>query len=300
MKGMNLKNEKGNITILVSVIMLILMSSMAFVIDIGVVYAEKAKLSKAIDASILAGGMELPDNKSGARTIMEEYLLLNGVSLDQVSINIADDGLSAEIIGTKIVPHYFAKVMGFESTDITERSKIILGAAGSVKGGLRPFGITKFDFQYGDPITLKEGAGDSYHGNFGTVALGSTGVSVLLENALYGYAGEIKIGDYIDTEPGNMASLITPIAYYINSIDETFETAGRGSDRIWTVPVFESMEVDGRDAIQVIAFAQVYVELVQKVGGTAEIKARFVQYVVNGDINTEIENTGVYGMKLVN
>lgn len=293
------RSEKGSVTILVSLIMLTLMVSMAIAIDVGVVYTEKAKLSKAIDAAILAGGVELPNNKNKAKAIMEEYLIVNGVSLEQATISIAENGLSAEIVGIKEVPYYFAKILGYTTTDIEERTKVVLGAAGSVKGGIRPFGLTKFDFEYGDLVTLKEGAGDSYHGNFGAISLGSTGTAMLLSNALYGYDGELNIGDHILTEPGNMAGMVDTLSYYINSIDDTFDNYNRNSDRVWTVPVFDTMELDGRGGVVIVGFAQIFVADIHKAQGNAEVYARFIEYVTNGEINTEIVSTGVYGIKLV-
>lgn len=171
-----LKDEKGNITILVTVVLFALMGIMALVIDMGVVYAEKVELANAIDAALLAGGQELPGDKTEARAKMEEYLIENGVALDEVTIEIAADGLSANITGTKSVPHHFAKVIGFDASDVTEQGKLILGSASSAKGGIRPFGVEKYDFQYGDQVVLKSGAGDSYNGNFGAIALGGNGL----------------------------------------------------------------------------------------------------------------------------
>lgn len=294
-----LKKKAGNVTVLVALLMFAIMGMMAMVIDIGVVYVEKAKLSNALDAALLAGGPELPDRPGLARDVMEEYLIENGVSLDQVTIVIDQDHMGAEIDGTGVVNNTFAKIIGFDTTDISAHSRIILGYASSAKGGLRPFGVTDFGYNFGDQVILKEGAGDGYHGNYGAVALGGTGTDTLLYNALYGYDGTVSIGDIIYTEPGNMASIINPLKFYVDSFTDTFENHERGTDRIWTIPLFESMEVGGRDGIVVTGFAQFFVEGVQKKAGKAEITGRFIQYVTNGDIDSSIENKGTLGMKLV-
>jgi len=293
------KEEKGNVTILVTVVFLALMAIMALVIDMGLVYAEKVRLTNAIDAAILAGGQDLPNDKTEARQVMEEYLISNDVSVEDVEISIAHDGMSAEIIGTKNVKHYFAKLIGFDSSDITENVKLVLGSASAVTGGLRPFAVEKFPYTYGTEIILKEGAGDGYHGNYGAVALGFPGTTVLLENALYGYDGTISIGDWIDTEPGNMASMITPIANKLDAVGDSFDTYENSSGKLWTIPLVDSLVVSGRDAVEVVGFAQVYIERVEKYQGDAIIVARFVQFVANGEIGENIEDTGVYAMKLV-
>jgi hypothetical protein len=295
-----LKEQSGNVIVLVALMMFAIMGMMAVVIDIGSVYIEKANLTKALDAAILAGGQELPNRPILARTIMEEYLIENGVALDQVEITIAADGMEAEIVGDGIVDLRFAKILGFNTADIDARTRVVLGYASTAKGGLRPFAVVKFDYQYGDEIILKNGAGDGYNGNYGAVALGGSGADLLLYNALYGYDGVVKIGEYIPTEPGNMATIITPLKYYVASFTDTFETMERGSDRIWTVPLIETLEVSGRDEVLVVGFAQFFIERVDKRAGKAELVGRFVQYVTNGDIDMTIEDTGTYGLKLVN
>lgn len=294
-----LKNEKGNVTVLVTVIMLALLGSVALVLDIGVVYAEKVQLVNALDAALLAGGQELPDNKVKARAMMEQYLVANEVDVENANITISADGMSASISGERDVDHIFAKVIGFDTTRINETSNLILGAASSASGGLRPFAVEKFPYNYGDSVVLKNGAGDGYHGNYGAVALGANGASVLLYNALYGYDGQIEVGDLIDTEPGNMASVVNQLRCYFNSIENDFENHENNSERLWTIPLVDTLLVSGRKEVQVVGFAQVYVDEVRKVKGKAEIHGRFVQFVTSGDIDQSVEDTGVYGMKLV-
>ena len=294
------RDEKGNVTIIVCLILTTLLGVAALVIDMGVVYAEKIQLANAIDAALLAGGQELPDDKIKARTVMEQYLIANDVSLDEAVISIDADGKGASIEGVKNVEFSFARVLGLTDTDVYEYGALELGTASSASGGLRPYALEKFDFTFGDPVILKEGAGDGYHGNYGTVALGYTGAATLLENALYGYDGVITIGDWISTEPGNKASVVTQIKNYVDGINDSFDLHENDSDRLWTIPMVDSLFVDGRDAVQVVGFAQIYITEVKKVGGDAVIYANFVQFVTSGDIDNTIEDTGVYGMKLVN
>lgn len=295
-----ISNQKGSVTVLVSLIIVAMVGMLALVTDVGLVYAEKARLSKALDAAILAGGQDLPESPSNARANMETYLVENGVSLSDVIIDISADGKSASIQATKAVDHTFARVLGFSQSDVHEISKLEIGVASTASGGLRPFAVVKFDYTYGDVIILKEGAGDSYHGNFGVVALGGTGTSLVLSNALYGYDGEISVGDFMDTEPGNMAGMVNTLSAYFTSISDEFNDYDRDSDRVWTVPLVSTMEVSGRDAVEVVGFAQVFVENVYKISGDAAIEARFIRFVSSGEIDNTLDDTGVYAMRLVN
>lgn len=128
--------------------------------------------------------------------------------------------------------------------------------------------------------------------------MGGYGANVFRINALYGYDGVISVGDLIDTEPGNMAGVVNDIKNLINSEDSTFQDFPRGSVRIWTIPLVNTMDVDGRKKVEVLGFAEFYVEDIQKKSGKAEITGRFIRYTTNGEIDMNLSDTGVYGIKL--
>lgn len=297
---MKMRSEKGNISIIVMVMMVVLLGSAGAAIDVGMAIIERTELSNALDYAALAGAQELPENSESAVAVAQSYLTENGINPDDVNITVSQDNKSIALAGSRSVEYTFLKVLGINDTVVNANSKVILGAARSVKGGLRPFAVEDFPYQYGELVTLKNGAGDGYQGNYGVVALGGTGSSVYEYNALYGYDGEIEIGDEIDTEPGNMASVSNQLQIYINGIAHTFESHPRDSERLWTVPLVDSLDVGGRDSVTVTGFAQVFVENIGKKAGKIEIEARFVRFVVNGDIDVSLVDRGTYGVKLVN
>lgn len=299
MSGDIMKNEKGNISIILSVVMIGIFGFMALVTDIGTVYAEKTKLSNAIDAAALAAGLELPIFKYKAISAAEEYLQLNGVDLSEANISIGDNDRSISISATRDVNHFFAVVFGSDKTTIQVSNKAIIAPAKSVKGGIRPIAVEKFDFTYGQLITLKEAAGDGYHGNYGGVALGGTGSSIFLDNLLYGYDGTLSVGQTIDTETGVMASIINPTKELINNHPSTLWNFDRNSPRLWTVPLVDSIEVNGRSSVTIVGFAQFFVENIGKQSGRMTIDGRFIHYTVNGEIDLSEEDYGIYAVKLV-
>lgn len=299
-KKLFIDSEKGNVSILMALMMVAILGFSGLTIDIGVAYVERTKLSNALDSAVLAAAQDLTEGSMTARATAENFLIQNEVSLDEVTIEVGQDLKSIEIKGNRNVEHFFMKVLGIDSSNVGATSKAIIAPIKSVKGGLRPFAVEDFNYTYGDLITLKQGAGDSYNGNFGVVALGGTGNSTYEYNAFYGYQGELKIGDEIPTEPGNMAGVSNQLKAYINSIYESFEDHSRKSDRLWTIPLVDTLEVGGRGYIIVTGFAQVFVENVYNQSGKINIDARFVKFVVNGAIDTEAVDHGVYGVKLVN
>lgn len=299
-KWLSIHEEKGNVAILLSILMVALLGFSGMAIDAGVAFAERTKLSNALDSAVLAGAQDLPFGSAKAIETAQTYLRLNGIPLDAVTITVSPDERQIEIIGNEEVAHYFVKVLGIDSSNVSAVSKARIAPVKSVKGGIRPFAVEDFPYVYGERITLKQGAGSSYNGNFGVVALGGTGSSVYENNALYGYQGTLVIGDYIPTEPGNMAGVSNTLKNYINSLPDTFETYSRNSKRLWTVPLVDTLEVSGRDDVVVTGFAQVFVEDIQKQSGKISIDARFVRFVTNGEIDMTAEDQGVYGVKLIN
>ncbi|NSW89701.1 MAG: pilus assembly protein [Firmicutes bacterium] len=296
---MKIFDDKGSAAIILCLLFTALLGFTAYVIDIGLVYAEKIKLANALDSAALAAILELPDDSEKARAVAIDYLEKNNVDPDSTVITIGSDQKSIEIKGVKNVKHLFGPVVKINSSDVNVTTKAIIGPAKSVKGGIRPFAVEIFDYSYGSLVILKENAGDGYKGNYGAVALGGKGANVFKENALYGYSGTISVGDLIETETGNMAGAANAIKNYINSEHSSFDNFSRNSVRLWTVPLVDTLETNGRGQISVIGFGQFYVEDIVQKSGKIEIIGRFVRYVANAVIDMTLNDTGVYGAKLI-
>jgi hypothetical protein len=103
----------------------------------------------------------------------------------------------------------------------------------------------------------------------------------------------------IDTEPGNMASVVNTVNNYIKYDNSTFDDFDRDSIRIWSIPLVDTLEVNGRKKVEVIGFAQFYIEDIKKKSGKAEITGRFIKYVANGEIDMAVTDYGTYGVKLI-
>jgi hypothetical protein len=292
-------DDKGNVAIILCLVFTVLLGFTAYVVDIGLVYVEKVKLSNAIDSAVLAASLELPTDATKARDVAIEYLQKNNVDPNKVIITISTDNRSIQMNGVKSVNHIFSPIIGIDNSNINASTKAIIAPIKSVAGGIRPFAVEVFDFSYGDVVILKEGAGDGYHGNYGAVALGGRGANVFESNAIYGYSGTLTVGDMIDTEPGNMSGATNGIKNYINSESSSFINFERDSIRLWAIPLVNSLNVNGRKEVLVVGFAEFYVEGITKNKGKSEIQGRFIRYVTNGEIDVEQSDTGIYGAKLV-
>lgn len=292
----SIKN-KGNASIILCFAITVLFGFAAYVIDIGFVYANKIKLSNAIDSAALAAAFELPNSDEKAVEVATDYLNKNNVDANDAVINVGEDHKSITIAAAKRVNHFFAPVIGIKSSTVNANTKAVIGPAEAVTG-IRPIAVEYFEYTYGDVVTLKEGAGDSYHGNYGAVDLGGTGASVFENNVLHGYNGKISVGDLLYTETGDMAGACNDIKNYLSSDISTFANFERNSIRLWTLPLVDSLDVDGKKPSNVIGFGEFYVEDIDKNGGKLEITGRFLKFVGNSEINNNLVDTGVYGAKL--
>jgi hypothetical protein len=293
-------DDKGNVAIILCLLITALLGFTAYVADVGMIYIERTKLSNAMDSAALAAVLELPNSDAMARAVAIDYLQKNNVDPNQTTITIASDHKSIQIDGIKNVKHMFAQIIGINSSNVQATTKAIVAPAKSVNGGIRPFAVEAYDFPYGELVTIKEGAGDGYNGNYGAVALGGQGASVFRGNALYGFSGTISVGDSINTEPGNIAGVCNDIKNYINSENSTFDNFPRDSIRLWTLPLVNTLAVNGQKSVLVVGFAMFYVEDVTNNSGKIEIKGRFVKFVLNAPTDTNLNDTGAYGAKLSN
>lgn len=99
-------------------------------------------------------------------------------------------------------------------------------------------------FSFGEEYTIKDGGGDGAYGNYGPLALGGTGSSVYESVFKNGYGGEVSLGDFLNTEPGNMKG---------PTEDAVTARIASGDDIILIVLTDDYPK--GRDQIEVIGFA---------------------------------------------
>lgn len=307
---MIVKNEKGSVTILFVLFITVIIGFVGLALDFGYAVLKDLQLTNAIDAATLAAAQDL-DNTAKATITAHEYLQKNDVDPSDVTITFSNGNHSIRLVSNKTVNNRFMQLLGINTTGIGASAKASIAPITKVTGGVKPFGVEYFDVKdptnFGRQFTLKKGSSsdeDYGPGNFGALALGGTGTSNLKDNALYGYSGSIEVGQEIDTEPGNMASIINPIRNLISSDDTRFAdysatSMPEDSVRMWIVPMVDSFDVSGRSYVKVVGFAMFFVEDIGKQSGQTAITGRFVKGIVPGEMGETQQNLGVYAAKLV-
>lgn len=296
-----INNKRGAVQIIFALALVAILGATALVVDVGISMANRIDLYNDLDAAALAGGLELPSRPDRAESTVQQYLEANGTDPATVTITFSNNNRQMNLQGARVIDNLFARVLGIETTTVGAQSTVIVGTASSVYGGIRPLAVVDQPLVFGQEIVLKEGAGDAVVGNYNAVSFGGDfGAAVFRDYLANGYPGRIAIGDIIDTEPGNMASSITTVREVIDLDPQaTYLNFAPDSSRNWTVPVVEDWDVNGRDQVKVVGFAQFFIDDIQNKAGNAEIIGRFVQFTTNGEIDTTGTDYGVYGVRLI-
>jgi len=199
-----LKDQCGQVAILVGIAMVAIAGVLAYVIDTGSVYEARRTYQTVADSAALAGAQELP-NAAGARQAAQDYAEMHGVTPENLSINITATFASNDTIRVIVAemdrPNSFAGIFGANTTDVGANSTAMVGSPQQYNN-IVPFGVLEDDWSPGHEYTLKWPHGNT--GNFGALALGGNGANNYRKNIREGYHGNLEVGDKVDTEPGNM------------------------------------------------------------------------------------------------
>ncbi len=300
----NLKSENGSAIIIFALCMTVLLGSCALVIDFGRVVYRKTVISNAADAAALAGAQELIFDKDNAETVAKSYLEANGVDPLEAEVLVYDSDTKIRVKINSEVDYYFARVLGFNEGNVEAIGVAMCGPVIGVYEGVRPFAIEKQTLEFGLQYTLKEGGGEGYDGNYGALSLSGNGARTYVNNIINGYDGHLRVGDYVETEPGNMSG---PTAQGVNTLISrcthtppcTHNDYDSDCPRIITVIMVDTLEVNGRDEVKIAGFARFFLEEVTGRGNESIVTGRFLNTIMTGELGDIADDFGLKGVKLI-
>ena len=299
-----LSSKKGNSSIILLFMITVIIGLMTLTVDAGLLYLSKSRLQNTVDSVALAA---ISAYAEGQEKMLEEaykYSDLNGVPSEELNIDISENNRRVTVTANKSVTMYFAKIFGISNADVGTSAAAVAGPITSMKG-IRPLGVAEQEFIYGETYTLKHGGGGGTTGNYGALAFGGTGASTYLNNLTNGYsAHQIKVGDEIATETGNMdGATFDGIDNILNSdlndYGEDLSQIKQDCPRLITIPVIDSFDIAGRSIVKVVGFASFFLDDVVKVNGKTEITGRFIKSIGEGVIDETGDGYGLFGTKLV-
>ncbi|MFZ5814753.1 MAG: pilus assembly protein TadG-related protein [Bacillota bacterium] len=296
-------NQEGSVVPLVAISMTCLMGLVALGVDVGLLYMERSRLHNVADIAALTAVQHLPDDPVSAYLAAREYLQKNGYNPDLADVTVDPIGRTVAVGAGNTVDLIFARVLGRQQQTVYGGSSATIQSISGVFGAV-PLGVAQADWQMYDPVILKLSANDGTvsPGNYQALALGKSGASMYEMNLMNGYQDWIRVGQWLDTETGNMANpTVRAIKYRIDSDPlATYTDATKGSPRLVPIPVLRSFEVNGKGQVEVVGFGMFFLESVAETGSDkAEITGRFVRMLAEGEANGTAPDFGLSRAKLI-
>ena len=216
-----------------------------------------------------------------------------------------------KVTASKNVELYLARLFGITNQKVTASATAQVGSI-SAYVGVAPFGVVKQDFIYGEQYLLKYGP----HSNpplswqLWCPSFGWKGANHYRENIKHGHQARLAVGDWVDTEPGNIAGPTAEgVKYRVDECQHypkcTWDKFVPGCSRLVVVPVIRTLEeAHGRDSVEIVGFAAFFLE--GTIGGgnngkgsDSAVVGRFLRTVLPGELG-DAGDYGLRGYKLVN
>jgi hypothetical protein len=290
--------EKGYILVMVALMGACLMGVAALALDAGHGYLARIELQDAVDAAALAGVAELPQDPAAAVQVAREYAVRHGLDPAAVQVEVmtaSEAGGQAPAPGEPLTVlrvsatgdpgTTFARIWSIEHMVVTARAEASTGPLAAGRGVV-PLGVADADFVVGQRYALKLAGGSGEHGNFHALALGGRGARNYEEKLARGWEQVLRVGDRLETEPGNMSG---PTRRAVQERlararpGETFADFAPDSPRLLLVPVVDFSGVHGRDEVTVLGFAYFFLEDYAGQGSDCWVYGRFVRRAATGE-----------------
>lgn len=256
------KKENGNALVLVSIALMALLAITGLVIDGGMVYQTKSHLQKVANAAALSGAQELTNNQEKVEEIVYSVIDQHDTEVSLTNLGIEMEK-SVEVDLEVPVSLAFSKLLGKDQVMVKAHATAELRTMGRAVGAA-PLGIDEsIMLEYYKEYQLKVDQQDVDTGNFGVLALGGTGAATYEYNLRHGYQNELKVGDVLETQTGNIAGKTrSVIRERVNGCQENPRDVNvRDCSRVILIPVYKPLNHTGNQLkeVQITGFAYFYV-----------------------------------------
>ena len=295
-----ISDEKGNALLLVSLSLVGLLAITGLVIDGGTIYMTKSHLQKVANAAVLSGAQELTNNESSVTSVVNEVIAAHNESdiIQNLSITIEK---KVAIDLDKEVSLSFSKLFGKDSVDVYSHAAAELRTMGRAYGAA-PLGIDEsIALEFYKEYKLKVDSFGVEYGNFGVLALGGPGAKTYEDNLRYGYQDEIKIGDILETQTGNIAGKTrSAVQERVNGCNELPQDVNdRDCSRVVLIPVYQPYNHTSNQlkTVKVTGFAYFYITEPMDQKDTS-ITGMFIKRAGTGFEEPDSLNKGAYSIRL--
>ncbi|MDF2606956.1 MAG: hypothetical protein K0S34_1151 [Bacillales bacterium] len=293
-------NETGSSLILMALSMIGILIAAGIAIDGGTIYMTKSELQKVANASVLSGAQELSNNDARVSEIVSEVVSKHGDDIKIVNMQI-DINSKVSIKLEKEVNLSFMKIIGKEKATVDADAAAELGIMGRATGAV-PLGIDEsISLEYYKEYKLKVDSSGVEYGNFGVLALGEVGAKTYEYNLRYGYDKELKVGDVIVTQTGNVAGKTkSVIDERVNGCYENPRDVNvRNCSRVVLIPVYTPEKIDQNQLKQVKIKGFAYFYITDPMTSTdTSITGIFIKRTGTGFEEPNASDRGAFSIRL--
>lgn len=295
-----LKDEQGNVMVIVAAAMAALIGMLGLVIDLGRVYVEKSDLKKEATTAVLSASQELTNSEDRVNDVISKILDSYSAS-DELEGKQIDMDKKVTVQLKRYVPYSFMSIFGMDGITVHAEASAVIQPIGT-ESGVVPLGVDQsVNLIYGQTYTLKVGAGDETIGNFGILALDGPGAKTYGETLKYGFDQPLSVGDVVNTQTGDMSGPTSDGVSYrmANCPYPDGETYHRDCDRIMPIVVYtpNSYSNNKLTSVKITGFAFFY--LMQPGSDPDVVNGMFIKRVGVGTYGSESLDRGAYTVRLV-
>ena len=298
--GRLLRGQNGSFLAVAALALALLLAAAGLAIDAGTLYVTKTQLKKAANAAALSAAQELTGREERVRQVAGDILRSHGEENSSVHISVIMGSRVNVRIGRQ-VPLSFGRLLGLDEAKVEANAVSEIVPMGSAAGAA-PLGIDQsVPLVYGTEYKLKVGPAGGESGYYGILTLGGTGAQTYESNLLYGYPNELKVGDILPTETGNVAGKTqTAVQQLIDQCPyPSGYTEARDCRRILLVPVYEPYSYDSNQLkqVKITGFAYFYIKEPLSYKDTS-ITGMFIKRAGTGFTKPGAADKGAYAIRL--
>lgn len=265
----NYMNEKGAIGVIVAVVIVVLLMSLALVVDIGQAYQAKRQLQTAVDAAALAAAMDVAqgNSQSVAESTADTYARDNVEgSLEDLDVTFPS-AESVRVVARQNKTTFFGGILNRNTVLVAAASTAGGGLATTVNSGIIPINVPyqliEGHIGSSNPITMDVTTGN-WLVNFSEGAVGTPEYDDWFRN---GYPDPVSVGDIAKGE-GMKAALKDALE------------ARMASNPNLIVPLSDQSEAGSSDTFHVVGFAEFVITDFSLTGNPKTITG----YFTTGDV----------------
>lgn len=303
-------NRQGSVIVLMSIVMTVLIGSVALVADIGVNYVQQTRLAMAADAAALAGGRNLSAGRDAVIQAATNIAIKNGVPAQHIFVEVDGSGNSVTVRTQAPIKLFFANIFQAGGGLMEQRARVAKTRPVAIERVL-PLGvdeIVKLDLSKEVNLFSSELLGS---GNWGALAFKDesgkylTGSSILRENLRVGHRGIVEVGDTASTSGG---VAMGPVR---DGINHRFSEAAKthtcslgncptGCPRIVIMPIYRPILDNNSNKtkeVEIVDFAAFWISRMTGQGANTQIWGHFIRPHVNAAASVEEESP--YGLTTI-